>query len=205
MAKQIGFLKIIGTIGGITFYEMDGEFYARKKSSLDGKRVKRDPKFRRTMEEAIGFGKASAAARAVYWALPAEMRGHGVYGKLTGRMRKLMREGRAAKEAQLQLLRELCAEQGTAMQQEAPADSKPTGFADGLLRQVFKFSEAPAHRQISRSGLRRLASEGHEEIGLLLEAMGRRKCKVVAVPGEPGGQAKYFWGSASCGIVKGLI
>jgi hypothetical protein len=59
MAKQIGFLKITGTLGDITFYELDGEFYARKKSSLDGKRVKKDPRFRRTMYEAGEFGKAS--------------------------------------------------------------------------------------------------------------------------------------------------
>ena len=206
MAKQTGIFKIIGTLGGITFYEMGGEFYARKKSSLDGKRVKKDPRFRRTMEEAAGFGKASAAARAVYWALPAELRVHGLYGILTGRMRKLMREGRTAQEAQLQLLRELCAEQGAAMQQGAPAGSKPEGFADRLLKQIFNGpGEAHAHGQISRDGLRRLASGEQEEIGLLLEAMGRRQCKVVAVPGKDGAPAKYFWGSAGCGIKKGLI
>jgi len=158
------------------------------------------------MEEAAGFGKASAAARAVYWALPAELRVHGFYGILTGRMRKLMRAGRTAQEAQLQLLRELCAEQGTAMQQGAPAGSKPEGFADRLLKQIFNGpGEAHAHGQISRDGLRRLASGEQEEIGLLLEAMGRRQCKVVAVPGKDGAPAKYFWGSAGCGIKKGLI
>jgi hypothetical protein len=137
MAKQIGFLKIIGTIGEITFYEMDGEFYARKKSSLDGKRVKKDPKFKLTMEEAIGFGKASAATREVYWALPAGLRGHGVYGKLTGRMRKLMREGRTAEEAQLQLLYELCAEHSIPEQQDAPKKRQVDGFADQLLKDFF--------------------------------------------------------------------
>ena len=137
MAKQIGIFKIIGTIGEFTFYEMDGEFYARKKSSLDGKRVKRDPKFRRTMEEAIGFGKASTATRAVYWALPAELRVHGFYGILTGRMRKLMRAGKTAKEAQLQLLRELCAEVGVTAQQDAHMNSKHDDFADQLLNEVF--------------------------------------------------------------------
>jgi len=182
MAKQTGIFKIIGTIGDITFYEMDGEFYARKKSSLDGKRVKRDPRFKRTMEEAIGFGKASAAARAVYWALPEELRVQGFYGILTGRMRKLMREGSTAKESQLQLLRELCAEQEVPIQQEVPISSKPEGFADELLRQVFKFSEASAHEQRSQGALRQWQSDEQEEMRLLLRAIGRRKCKVVAVP-----------------------
>jgi len=137
MAKQIGIFKIIGTIGDITFYEMDGEFYARKKSSLDGKRVKIDPRFKRTMEEAIGFGKASTATRAVYWALPEEMQVHGFYGILTGRMRKLMRAGKTAKEAQLQLLRELCAEMGVPAKQDVHRDSKHDDFAEQLLNDVF--------------------------------------------------------------------
>jgi hypothetical protein len=185
MAKQTGIFKIIGTLGGITFYEMGGEFYARKKSSLDGKRVKKDPRFRRTMEEAAGFGKASAAARAVYWALPEELRVHGLYGILTGRMRKLMRAGRTAQEAQLQLLRELCAEQGAAMQQGAPAGSKPEGFADRLLRQIFN---GPGE-----------ASGEQEEIGLLLQAMGRRKCKVVAVAEKDGHRQNIFGAARAAG------
>jgi len=137
MAKQIGIFKIIGTIGDITFYEMDGQFYARKKSSLDGKRVKKDPRFRRTMEEAIAFGNASAATREVYWALPAEQRVHGAYGRLTGRMRRMMRAGKTAKEAQLQLLRELCAEAVVPAQHDAPKKSKQYDFAEQLLKDVF--------------------------------------------------------------------
>lgn len=43
MARQIGDIIITGTIDDITFYEMDGKGYARHKSSLTGKRVKRDP------------------------------------------------------------------------------------------------------------------------------------------------------------------
>ena len=138
MAKQIGIFKIIGTIGDVTFYEMDGQFYARKKSSLDGKRVKKDPRFKRTMEEAIGFGKASTAAQAVYWALPEEMQVHGFYGRLTGRMRKLMRVGKTAREAQVQLLHELCVEAGLLAQKEVPTNGQPDGFAEQLLKNVFK-------------------------------------------------------------------
>ena len=149
MAKQVGIFKIIGTIGDITFYEMDGEFYARKKSSLDGKRVKIDPKFKRTMEEAIGFGKASTATRAVYSALPAEQRLHGVYGRLTGRIRKLMREGRTAKEAQLQLLRELCAEAGALAPKSVPMNSKRDDFAEQLLNDVFTAEGKMQHNAVS--------------------------------------------------------
>lgn len=140
MAKQTGFLKITGTLGDITFYELDGEFYARKKSSLDGKRVKRDPRFRRTMEEAGEFGKASKAAREVYRQLPEEQRGHGVFGRLTGSIRKLMREGKNAEEAKMQLMKELGAVEVTLAQQDVPTNSQPDDFAEQLLKQVFEFS-----------------------------------------------------------------
>jgi hypothetical protein len=181
MAKQTGFLKIIGTIGDITFYEMDGEFYARKKSSLDGKRVKRDPKFKRTMDEAIGFGKASAATRAVYWALPEELRVHGFYGRLTGRMRRLMRAGKNAKEAQLQLLRDLCAEQGTTVEKDVVRKSQFDGFADQVLKKIFKPSENSTHEQRPQHNLRQWLSDEREEISMLLQEMGKRKIKVVVV------------------------
>jgi len=179
MAKQTGIFKIIGTIGDITFYEMDGEFYARKKSSLDGKRVKKDPKFKRTMEEAIGFGKASTATRAVYWALPEELRVHGFYGRLTGRMRRLMREGKSAQEAQLQLLRELCAEAGAPAQQEAPRKSQQDDFAEQLLKQVFNNpNEDTVHEQSSQQKLSQWLSDEREDIRLLLQETRRHKVKI---------------------------
>jgi len=189
MAKQIGIFKIIGTIGDITFYEMGGEFYARKKSSLYGKRVKIDPRFKRTMEEAVGFGKASTAARAVYWALPEEMQVHGFYGILTGRMRKLMRAGKTAKEAQLQLLRELCAEMGVPAKQDVHRDSKHDDFAEQLLKQVFNNpNEVPGHEQRSQQNLHQWSSEEHEEIRMLLQEMGRRKCKIVVAQNRGDGE-----------------
>jgi hypothetical protein len=114
MAKQIGYLKITGTLGGVTFYEMDRQFYARRKSSLDGRRVKKDPRFWRTMAEAGEFGKASQLATEVYKQLPAEKRKHGMFGKLTGRMRKLMRDDKSSEEAKLELMKEL----GIALQPE---------------------------------------------------------------------------------------
>jgi hypothetical protein len=179
MAKQIGIFKIIGTIGDITFYEMDGEFYARKKSSLDGKRVKKDPRFRRTMEEAIGFGKASTATRAVYWALPENMRVHGFYGILTGRMRKLMRAGKTAKEAQLQLLHELCAEAGALAKQDAPKKSQADGFADRLLKQVLELPEEPAlKKSVVLSIRRRAVGIEREENRLIRQAFDKRKDKI---------------------------
>lgn len=66
MARQTGILPLTGTIGGITFYRMQGAYYARSKSSLDKKRIYRDKAFTRTLQNARWFGKAVEIAREVY-------------------------------------------------------------------------------------------------------------------------------------------
>ncbi len=137
MAKQTGPLQITGTIGGITFYKMDGQFYARSKSSLDGRRVKKDPKFRRTMQEAGEFGKASKAARELYWQMPAEKRKHGMYGRLTGKMRKLLKAGKSLKEAKLALMQEPDMAPVADMQKPVQKNIPATEFTEQLLQKVF--------------------------------------------------------------------
>ena len=66
MARQTGILPLTGTIGGITFYRMQGAYYARSKSSLDKKRIYRDKAFTRTLQNARWFGRAVTLAREVY-------------------------------------------------------------------------------------------------------------------------------------------
>ena len=66
MATQIGLIQIIGTVGGICFYRMDGKYYPRKKSKLSGERVKSDPVFAETMRYAKRMGSASKIASVIY-------------------------------------------------------------------------------------------------------------------------------------------
>jgi len=100
MAKQTGPVKITGTIGNICFYEMDGEYYARLKSSLTGKRVKKDPRFRRTMEFASFLGLASKIASEIYSTLP---RQRGLYRKIVGMAMQLLKLGVEREETMFQL------------------------------------------------------------------------------------------------------
>jgi hypothetical protein len=137
MAKHTGPLQITGTIGGITFYEMDGQFYARSKSSLDGRRVRKDPKFRRTMYEAGEFGKASKAARELYWQMPEEKRKHGMYGSLTGKMRKLLKAGKSPEEAKLALMQEFDMAPAAGRQKPVQKDIPAAEFTEQLLHKVF--------------------------------------------------------------------
>jgi hypothetical protein len=93
MARQSGPYKITGTIDNLCFYEMEGKFYARKKSSLTGKRVKKDPLFANTMRYAKLFSTASVIASAVYKKMPAEQKVKGLYRKLTGQAMQLLKAG----------------------------------------------------------------------------------------------------------------
>lgn len=85
MARQIGDIKISGTIEGITFYRMYGQYYAREKSSLTGRRVKQDPAFRRTMQSAGRLALGSQLASKVYRALTTEKRHYALYCALKSR------------------------------------------------------------------------------------------------------------------------
>jgi hypothetical protein len=72
---------------------MNGQYYARKKSSLSGKRVKRDPKFENTRRYAGYMAQASQIAAAVYRSLPKEERQHALYREMTGKALQLLKEG----------------------------------------------------------------------------------------------------------------
>lgn len=98
MAKQVGLIKIKGTIGGICFYKLDGTHYARTKSSLSGKRVKTSEAFRETMRYAGLFAKASMIGSTVYRMLPKVEKDRKLYRQLTGKAMKMLRDGLTEKE-----------------------------------------------------------------------------------------------------------
>ena len=100
--KNIG---ITGTVGNICFYEMNGQFYARSKTSLTGKRMKRDPAFQQAMLNAGLFGRASVIASVVYRLLPAKEKGISKYRNVTGMAMRLLKGGMQEEEV-LQRLKE---------------------------------------------------------------------------------------------------
>ena len=92
MARHSGKTKLVGRIGDVVYYKMDGKYYARAVSSLNGRRVKRDPKFKRTMEFAKLFGIASKLASELHRSLPFEKRSHKLYRKMTGRAYQMLKD-----------------------------------------------------------------------------------------------------------------
>jgi hypothetical protein len=98
MAKQTGDIIIVGTIDDITFYEMEGKGYARRKSSLTGKKVKKDPRFKRTMQSAHRFGRGNQLASKVYRSLPRQEQVYALFKELKSIAILAIKEGKSEGE-----------------------------------------------------------------------------------------------------------
>ncbi len=97
MAKQIGLIKIKGTVHDVCFYFMDGKFYARRKSKLPGERVKNDPAFSETMRYAKQMGNASKIASAIYRQIvPASERSRDKYREVVGMVIRELKKSASA-------------------------------------------------------------------------------------------------------------
>lgn len=90
MAKQIGIIKIKGTIGGMTFYKTasDGHLI-REKGGIDKDRIMNDPIFQRTRENGSEFGRAGMAGKALRLALR-ELLINASDGRVTSRLHRAM-------------------------------------------------------------------------------------------------------------------
>ena len=78
MAKQAeGFL--VGTYDDITFYKMEGNYYARMKSSLTGKKFWKHKAFEGSRRSCNRFGKGNQLASKVYKEIPEANRVYALY------------------------------------------------------------------------------------------------------------------------------
>ena len=136
MAKQVGPFKLTGCYDNICFYKMDGQYFARTKSSLDGKRVKKDPAFAATMRYAGLLGKASKIASSIYRSLPKEKKEPGLYRKLTGQAMLLLKDDKTTAEV-LELLQPKETEQKSIPVSSGKSIVEKVGFADAILSYVF--------------------------------------------------------------------
>jgi hypothetical protein len=71
MARQIGILKVQGTLDDITFYETEDGHIVKTKSAIAADRIANDPAFQRTRENGDEFGKAGKAGRLIRGSLRA--------------------------------------------------------------------------------------------------------------------------------------
>ena len=98
MAKQTGPYCITSCIDNLQFYRMEGKYYVRGKSSLTGKRVKKDPAFVATMQYAGLLASASRTASKVYRQLPMQQKDYRFYRRLTGMAIQLLKQGKTGDE-----------------------------------------------------------------------------------------------------------
>src|ERR1035437_4277598 len=136
MAKQLGpkFIKRQCSCN-LQFYYMEGKYYVRKKSSLTGKRVKKDKKFRLTMLYAGILAQASKIASSVYRQIPKEERKHPYFRTLTGMAQKLLRKGVSAEEVYQQLYDQTFPPKPELMLVEQPKSQ--SNFAEEVLKHIF--------------------------------------------------------------------
>lgn len=96
--RFIAATEVEATMCGITFHKVHGRYLARTKSSLTGKRVKKDKRFRRTMQHAAVLALAVQYVTPIYNELTDDWRCQDLYHKLTGMAVKLLHQG-STKEA----------------------------------------------------------------------------------------------------------
>lgn len=93
MARQVGDIKIVGTVEDLCFYKMEGAFFVRMKSSLTGKRFWKDKAFAGSRRSAGLLGRASSLASRLYHQLPNEKKDRDAFRQLTGKVKLLLKDG----------------------------------------------------------------------------------------------------------------
>lgn len=93
MARQTGDFKITGTIDCITFYEMQGQYYARMKSSLTGKRFWKDKAFEGSRKSCSRLGRGSILASMAYRSIDKEKRKYALFCFLKREAIQLLKKG----------------------------------------------------------------------------------------------------------------
>lgn len=75
MAKQEGPLQLRGTLEKLNFYKLGDTYYTRKKGGADPKRIKNDPEFQRTRENAQEFKSAANSGKLLRDAIRSLLKG----------------------------------------------------------------------------------------------------------------------------------
>jgi hypothetical protein len=109
MAKQAGEFKITGIIDDLCFYKMCGVYYVRMKSSLTGKRFRKDKAFEGSRKSCSRFGDGNKLASKVYNMLMEEKRVYKLFCFLKRRAILLLKEGKNLEEAEAVLIDYLAA------------------------------------------------------------------------------------------------
>src|SRR6476620_10669761 len=101
MARQAGPLFITGTIDDMVFYKMGDKYYMRLKGEptpITKKRMSQDEHYPVLCMRKREFKTASQMVRKWYYTLPKQVRKHGLFGILTGKAARWLRQGKTEEE-----------------------------------------------------------------------------------------------------------
>jgi hypothetical protein len=87
-----------GTIGKVTFYKMWGKYQRRRKSSLTGKRFRKDKAFKGSRESAERFALGNKLASKLYKMVDLEKKAYKLFCFLKTRAIELIKEGNTVEE-----------------------------------------------------------------------------------------------------------
>jgi hypothetical protein len=151
--KQIGGLlyPLVKTIDDLVFYELCGEYYARKKSTLSSDRVKTSPEFRRTMVHAGLLARASKIGAAIYKALPPGWRQFWMYRSFTGEALILLQDNPYTDDEVKQLLWQ-CYVEPWEQRKLIDPDNPVFQPKPAKIRKPRKYSEESIQRMLKRKG-----------------------------------------------------
>ncbi|NRD22703.1 hypothetical protein HNV10_05595 [Winogradskyella litoriviva] len=96
MAKNNSFIRLEGTLDGLTFFRKNGENFVKTKSRVSRNRILNDPAYKRTRENMQEFGgaaRASKAFRESFATIARLVSDSYVSARLTGKMRSIIPNG----------------------------------------------------------------------------------------------------------------
>lgn len=106
MGKQKNTI-VRGTFNNATWYVMNGIGYVRSKSKLTGKRVKKSPAFKKTMELARKLGEASTLASELYSTVQPKNKSIRLFQLITGMVITGFKKGNNEDEVRREVLRKI--------------------------------------------------------------------------------------------------
>lgn len=96
MAKNNSFIRLEGTLDGLTFFRKNGESFVKTKSRISKNRIQNDPAFKRTRENNQEFGgsvQCGKAIRGCFASIARLVSDSYVSSRLTGKVRSIVNLG----------------------------------------------------------------------------------------------------------------
>ena len=172
--KQSGDIRMTGTfdISDITLYRMNGEFYARSKSTLTGKRFRKDKAFEGSRRSNERFKRGNELASQVYQAMPEEKRFYKLYCRLKREAILYLKCGKTEEQV-VKELEIICANPETLtchLNLSLPATARPVLYRDWYKQEEKVYQYNYDNQMPIKRRQRVLYFEGSEDFPLNVSA-----------------------------------